>query len=163
MRLVLTPAVPAEPPVASSGDLPWALPDVQRLIRITLATLFVVLACFAGARNTAVWDDQLYWLVGAIAAMLVASYSWTLWILTGARALRIRQRALDVTARELIAVLRPAAVVGGDVDVQVIGTFLTAPGMTRYHRAGCQLIRGRATHVVQAGVGDLEPCGMCLP
>jgi hypothetical protein len=52
------------------------------------------------------------------------------------------------------------------VDVGVTDTALvTAPGMTRYHRPDCDVVRGKPTRTVSPAdlQGGLTTCGMCQP
>jgi len=135
---------------------PWKVDDFARLARFEIPSLIAIVACYIGAKHTETWDNQLYWVVGAIAAMLLAGAGWTGWLLVGSRALRRRQRQLaEVTVR---FGLRKSPQASFEVTV-------TGPKMTHFHRPDCPLARGRkvttATAEEQLARG-LTPCGVCL-
>jgi len=135
---------------------PWSLDDFARLARFEIPSVIAIVVCFVGAKHTESWDNQLYWIAGAMAAMLLAGAGWTGWLLVGTRALRWRQRRLGELTSQFSVVRRP--VVTTDVLV-------TGPKMTHFHRADCPLAHGRA---VKHGSSDqfeargLTPCGVCL-
>ena len=73
---------------------PWVLRDFGRLVRFEVLAFVAIVVCFVGARHTHDWDRQLYWIVGAMAAMLVSGVGWVVWLLVATRRLRQRQRRL---------------------------------------------------------------------
>ena len=144
---------------ASTTPLPWALRDLSRLVWFEIVSLIAILGCFVGARHTRVWDDQLYFIVGGIMALLLAGAGWAVWVLVGARALRERQRALVVAVAPLIASDVPTTAAGATVLVSGLG-------MTHFHRVGCAFAAGRpvaaATRAAHLRQGR-TPCGACRP
>jgi hypothetical protein len=140
----------------SAQATPWTLGDFGRLIRYQVPSFIAIVACFVGARQTNSWDQQMYWVVGAMAAMLFAGASWTSWLLVGARELRQRQRRLVVVTSRFATVPEPTLT--DDVTV-------TGRGMTHFHRPGCPLTHGRPVDTASPdehrGRG-LTPCGVCL-
>ena len=155
MRIALARAAPQ----ASDAPrrLPWTYPDLQRFVRTELLSFLGLVVCFVGARNTRSWDDQLLWIVGAFAAMLLAGWGWTGWMLAGSRALRARERA---------ALARGGRIASARRSASAAGVVVTGAGMTRYHRPDCTFARGRATTAVtaaQRASRDLMPCGACRP
>ena len=145
----------------SAPRLPWTFSAFSRFVLVQALMLVAILACFVGARHTKVWDHQLYWIVGAIAALLVAAGSWTVWLANGARGLRIRQHATDVAIAPLAErfTSAPASGIAGSALV-------SGPDMRRFHRADCPLVGNKAVVEVAADEVVAEgklPCGVCLP
>ncbi len=146
------PRVPGDPPPAT----PWALGDVGRLIRYQGAGFVAIVVCYVGADQTKAWNSQLYWIVGAMAGMLVAGASWVMWLLVAARGVRQRQRRLERVTAQLAAVRRA----GVTDDVLVTGA-----GMTHFHRASCVFVEGRRVTEAPAArhtARGLTPCKVCL-
>jgi hypothetical protein len=58
----------------------------------------------------------------------------------------------------------PALALGADVSA---ADLVSAPTMTRYHRAGCSFVAGKPGLVVATAVNHEKigrrPCGVCLP
>jgi hypothetical protein len=120
-------------------------------------SFIAIVVCFAGARQTETWDHQLYWVVGAMAAMLLAGAGWTGWLLVGSRELRHRQRRLAVLTAGM-ATPEVASVFTSDVTV-------AGRGMTHFHRPDCPLAQGRPVTSASAEehtAKGLTPCGVCF-
>jgi hypothetical protein len=135
---------------------PWRIEDAARLARFEIPSLIAIVVCFVGAKRTDTWDNQLYWIAGAMAAMLLAGAGWTEWLLVGTRALRRRQRRLAEVTSGLTVARRP------DVVTDVL---VTGPKMTHFHRTDCPLVRGRAASTGSSEdfeARGLTPCGVCL-
>lgn len=159
MRIALerVPANEAADEPVPPRRLPWTYADLQRLARTELLSFLGLVVCFVGARNTRSWDDQLLWIVGAFAAMLLAGWGWTGWMLAGSRALRARERSALARGRRIADARRAAP---------VAGLVVTAEGMTRYHRPDCVFVRGReivAGTAEQQTARGLVACGACRP
>lgn len=156
IRIVRTPRPAAAPADLTKQTAPWTPADFARLVRFEGPSLIAIVVCFVGARHTTDWGTQLYWVVGAMAAMLLAGAGWTSWLLVGSRNLRRRQRRLV----ELAPRPEPAHVTEASSD-----RLVTAPGMTHFHRAGCLLTEGRT---VTSGRREAfvkqgrTACGVCL-
>ncbi|HVU72787.1 MAG TPA: hypothetical protein VHE83_07485 [Mycobacteriales bacterium] len=156
MRLAFAqvPAREAEPP----RRLPWTYADLQRLVRTELLSFLGLVVCFVGARNTRAWDDQLLWIVGALAAMLLAGWGWTGWMLAGSRALRARERAALARGGAIAARRRRRS--------HATGLVVTAAGMRHFHRPDCVFARDRPTTAATAEASaaqGLIACGACRP
>jgi hypothetical protein len=156
IRIVRTPRPAAAPADLTAQSAPWRLADLGRLARFEVPSLIAIVVCFVGARHTDNWGHQLYWIVGAIAAMLLAGAGWTAWLLVGARSLRRRQRRLGELTSLLVP--PPTRPMGPD-------RLVTARGMTHFHRVGCLLTEGRKLTSGQRKTlvaRGLTPCGVCL-
>jgi hypothetical protein len=148
------------PKGAASGGAnqvaPWSLSDFGRLLRYEVPSLLAVLACFVGARHATSWDAQIYWVVGAMGATVLAGIGWSTWLVVGGRNVRVRQRRLEQAVGTLTARRHLRTVVGLTV---------TGRGMTRFHRPDCPLTAGRtvtATTTEEHLARSLTPCGVCL-
>jgi hypothetical protein len=156
IRLVRAPRGAGTRASTPDQTTPWRLTDFGRLLRFEVPAVIAIVACFVGARQTETWGNQLYWVVGAMAALLLAGAGWTTWLLVGARSLRHRQRRLADLSSGLVPAHEPTF----RADVVV-----TKSNMTHFHRPDCLLARGRA--VTKAPPEDLlaqgvTPCGVCL-
>ena len=135
---------------------PWVLRDLARLVRFEGVAFVAIVVCFVGARHTRTWDDQLYWIVGAMAAMLVSGIGWIAWLLGATRKLRQRQRRLAELTARIRGRVRPDA----SVDLM-----LAAPRMKHFHRAGCSFVAGRSATAATAeehAEHGLNPCPVCI-
>ena len=145
----------------SAPRVPWTFSAFSRFVLMQVLMLVAILACFIGARHTRIWDHQLYWLVGAITALLVAAGGWTVWLANGARGLRVRQLATDAAIVPLAERFTSAPASGIARSALVSG-----PDMRRFHRADCPLAETKAVVEVAADEVVAEgklPCGVCLP
>ena len=93
--------------------------------------------------------DHGLWLGVAVFGLLVAGLGNALTVVAGRG--RITSRVGAVTIEGLGDEGRAVATAG----------FVTVPGLTRYHRPGCQLVIGK--DVVPVGSESLRPCGLCQP
>jgi hypothetical protein len=147
---------------ATSTRGPWTTDEVARLVVANAVGFAVVVA---GAFETTISDDvlrtRLSWLQVSVLGLVIAAVANGMWLL--------RVRTTLVLARE--AVLDPAhrAWLAGPVAAaaQDGSTVLVAgDGMTRYHRASCQLVAGRATRARTRAEHEregLSPCEVCEP
>lgn len=162
IRIVRTPRPAAAPVDLSKRTAPWTPADFARLLRFEVPSIIAIVVCFVGARHTSDWGHQLYWIVGAMAAMLLAGAGWTTWLLVGSRTLRRRQRRLVELAVRVVPLPITAAAKPTKAEQDRL---VTAPGMTHFHRAGCMLTEGRKVRAGRREVlldRGLTPCGVCL-
>lgn len=156
MRLIVRAPRTAGVSAPANQSTPWSLRDFARLLRFQVPGVIALVVCYVGARQTSNWDHQLYWIVGAMAAMLFTGTGWTAWLLVGSRALRRRQRRLaELTSRLAVPHRVPLSE----------GVAVAGPKMTRFHRPDCPLARGREVSVATPGeylTRGLTPCGVCM-
>ncbi|MFN2582483.1 MAG: hypothetical protein ABR498_07065 [Candidatus Dormibacteria bacterium] len=143
--------------ISATQTTPWTLSDFARLLRFEVPSFIAVVVCFVGARQADTWDAQLYWVVGGMAAMLLAGAGWTGWFLVGTRELRRRQRRLAALTSRIA--MPPAA------DPFAADVTVTGRGMTHFHQPDCPLAQGRPVTAASAdehSAQGLTPCGVCL-
>ena len=120
---------------------------------------FLVLAlAWWAISGTGQVESQVNWLVVAVAALGVSLAACLGWLFVGSRRIALRRMQLTASVAGKFA-----AVPGPSMAPEEL---VAAVSMTRYHRADCQLVRGkeappdrRSAHE-QAG---RTPCGVCRP
>ena len=135
---------------------PWQPGDTPAVLSLNALAAVGVVVCWIGSATEVRFHDSLYWLQGAIVAVLVASVANGLWLVAGMRQLRARRRVLIETwPRQQPSSASP-------LEPRVV----TVDRMTTYHRPSCLLVAGKA---LRSGTrAALErthkrPCGMCQP
>lgn len=149
-------------------DGPWNRSDLTALSARVLLAGVGLLVAWIGCSGTVEWTNQQAWTAGAIGALVVLLTGASAWLQCGLRNLRDAER-------EMLAVVQVreagpqapsrapvAAASNGHPDVP----FVTAEGMTLYHRPSCLLVRAKALRPVtesETQVRALTPCRMCQP
>jgi hypothetical protein len=150
--------------VLPTGSMPWHIGDVQRLL-LTLALAAIgITASWVGISGTVVWSRQMLWLAVGIASTAVAGVGVMAWLLTAFRAVRVRQsRMADGLAARLVLDDDVASTTNDEVASDP-SQLVAAPAMTRFHRADCPLVAGKAAAALTAARrARLRPCGVCRP
>jgi hypothetical protein len=133
--------------------------DLLGLWASIVAGAVLLLVSWWGASASAEQSRQVFWIDIGVVGVIVAGVGIAAWLLTGRRAIGERRVALLPTrAATPSAAVRPAS--AGKEEL------VSAPGLTRYHRAGCPMVVGKATRTAtDAGhrAAGLEPCGICRP
>lgn len=112
--------------------------------------------------GTAEAATQQRWLDVGVVAVILATVGDAVYLLAGRRSVRSRQRSLALR----LARLTDAGVTTDNTVETDSGTVVTAARMSRYHRADCLLVQGKA--VTRGSVGENQragrrPCGVCMP
>src|SRR4051794_4282881 len=140
----------------SARTQPWRPGDTPAVLTLNALAAVGVVVCWIGSATELRFHDTLYWLQGAIVAVLIASVANGLWLVAGMRQLRARRRVLIETWPRQAS--SPAKVREPEV--------VTAERMTTYHRPSCLLVAGKA---LRSGTRSAlerrqkQPCGMCQP
>lgn len=129
-------------------------------VYLVQAAGFLLLAiAWWGTSGSGKLETQVDWLVLAVAALLLSLASCLGWLFFGHRRIALRRAQLAAALRAKFDAVPAGA---GAVRTDPVA----ATSMTHFHRAECQLVRGkdvrpgpRATHE-QAG---RTPCGVCRP
>ena len=134
----------------------WHHDEVFRLVATGTASALLLLFAYIGASGTAHLDQQGLWLDLAIGGLLLGGFGATSFLLAGFRRVYLDVGGLLEAGRTPAA---PAAFSAGAPLVSVAGT-------TRFHRASCLLVDGKAAvpgsreEHLQAG---RTSCEMCRP
>ena len=135
---------------------PWTRSDIIALSALVAAGLTGLVAGWTGTSGEPVHASQTAWLDLGIAGLIVTGAGIALWLMRGRRAVGQRRAALladvDPGAADVHA---PAAV--------ATAALVAMTGMSRYHRADCELVAGKRVRRVRAGQTGLTPCGVCEP
>lgn len=149
------------PQSAHSGVSPWNAKQ-----RLTLAVLLAVgvvglFAGYVGTSGTLRVSRQVAWVNVAGAALLVSGAGVVMFLTTARREIGRRRLSLfgDVGVDGAASVALRAGIDAADL--------VSAPTMTKYHRADCSFVDDKpglkvATAVDHEKIGK-RPCGVCLP
>lgn len=147
---------------------PWDTKDVARLAIVSAVGVIAVVFCWYGGSGAKTLDDQLPWLVGAIAGSGVIVSALVAWLIAGFRTVRLTEHE---TVRRLLPLMErlPGASAPASADDHY-GTDRVAvvPGSQRYHRTDCRMIVGKAGVIFldqedAQTLHDLGACGICRP
>ena len=139
---------------------PWTAK--QRLMLAVLLAFGVVglISGYAGTSGTLRLSRQVVW-VNVAGAALIFSGAGVVLFLTAARC-AVGRRRLSLFG-DLGAVGATAADMTADLSA---ADLVTAPTMTRYHRADCSFVDGKSDLKVASSVDHQkvgkQPCGVCL-
>jgi len=140
----------------------------QLTTRLMLAGGGLVLSWYGAARTTDI-SAQVRWLNVAVLATVGSGVANAIWLARTKHALVARRRLL--TASILSAVPDPLAFNASDATNAVDAApprgdvTVSAPAMTRYHRARCILVEGKVVdpYVPAEEPGDgRRPCEICF-
>jgi hypothetical protein len=160
--------------VSGAGALsrePWTRIDLAGLLTFALIGLAGLGVAVAQARGALRADDQELWIDVGVGAVTFGAVGNGLFLLQGRRRVSARRRLLlrpdpgPVVLRALPddTAGRGLARGGGPGGA---GPLVAAPPMTRYHRAGCHLVAGKAA-VAQTRhdheAASRRPCAICRP
>jgi hypothetical protein len=142
-------------------DAPWRTGDLLRAAALAGFGLAGVAAAWLGASGRADWADELPWASFGAVATSVAVLGLVTWLVAGLR--RVAQLRREVLPLVKVAAARRVAA-GRAASTVPAGDFVVAPGMTRFHAAGCPLASGKPVRLLDAGDAEaagLVPCGVC--
>jgi hypothetical protein len=145
------------------SDAPWRKADLLGSAVLGGAGLAGLVVAWYGGSDQADWPDALPWASLGAVATTVAMLGLVAWLVSGFRRVRrLRREVLPalhahVGARRVAQTVAPTAGSAG---------FVTAAGMTRFHRPGCPLVArkpARPLAVDEFRACGLVPCGVCAP
>lgn len=142
-------------------DAPWRTADLLGSAVITGAGLTGVVGAWYGGSDQADWPDALPWVSLGSVAITVAMLGLVAWLVSGFRRVR-RLRREVLPALHAYAGTRGAAAAGAQASGSA--GFVTAAGMTRFHRPGCPLVAGKPVRPLPVNTPEgsaLVPCGVC--
>jgi hypothetical protein len=142
------------------GSTPWSLGDAQRLLVRLLLGLAVIVAAWIGASGTLTWRNQVIWTAVGTGGVLIAVMGGAGWLLPAFGAIKMHQRAVKL---DLIAITNKSTVAHATAKA-LPNAALWAPGMTKFHAGGCDLVVGKKTQYLsdeECRRLELLPCGMC--
>jgi hypothetical protein len=146
---------------AETPASPWTAK--QRLMLAVLLAIGVagLIAGYAGTSGTLRVSRQVVWVNVAGTALLVSGAGVVLFLTAARRAIGRRRLRLfgDLGAAQGATVDQSAGIAAADL--------VSAPTMTKYHRADCSFVDGKgdlkvASSVDHQKVGK-QACGVCLP
>ena len=132
--------------------LPWELSQLVRLSVWTTVALVVVLAGWLGVSGQAALTAQFAWASLCILGLVISGLANIAWLLAGRRALGVRLAAVtaQLTAHRCSAAAATAASDSAAVTTAPTPhvaldalALVASTAMTRFHGAGCPLVRGK--------------------
>jgi hypothetical protein len=139
---------------------PWT--TMQRLLLAVLLAVGVVglIAGYTGTSGTLRVSRQVGWVNVAGAALLVSGAGVVLFLTAGRREIGRRRLSLFGGAEGAVVAVETASALSA-------ADLVSAPTMTKYHRADCPFVTGKpglagGTAVAHEKAGR-RPCGVCLP
>lgn len=142
--------------------VPWTWSDARTgFLTTTIGACLLVWASWESSGTAAVQDQTTWMAVGILAVTLIAAGS-SFWVMSGRRAVRLRQVTLLGNVEEVQLLACPAP----RTRPITVSPFVAVPGAGRYHRGSCLLVRGKVVHRVPADVDQqngLRRCEMCEP
>jgi hypothetical protein len=152
--------------------VPWRYSDFILVYATTLVGAVGLLVAWYGSGGSTRLSTQVGWTDLGIAAVLMSGVGNTLWLVSGQRAVGARRRLVPLNAGEL----GPAPILGAPgiyVDARDRTLVddpqqrpVSAPTMTRYHRAACPLVAGKSVRAASRArheAAGRRPCGICEP
>lgn len=139
-----------------AGPLPWRVTDLVVLWVGVVAGATLLLLAWWGASATANETRQVAWIDLGACGVIVAGAALVSWVLAGRRAIGARRV-------RLLPDVAPSAEAS---DAQPEERLVSAPRHTRYHRADCPMVAGKATRAATAArhrTAGRQPCGVCRP
>lgn len=143
-----------------SHSLPWTRPSLVLCAVVVAAGAALVASGWYQASDEVAYDDQVLGLGMAIGGAALAAIAAAAALL-GAR---------SAVARREVAALERMMALPSPTSLVVVGVgesgLVAGPEMRRFHRADCELARGRGWDTVSRSVHEAEnrtPCGMCQP
>ena len=145
------------PPEKLPG-FPWTADEAMRLAGMVGAGAVVCTIAWAVASSRPSVGSQVDMVSLGVGGLVLAMFGQASWLLRG-------RRAVGARARHLLGAGPPVPVheAAGRGEA---GVLVGGPGLRWYHRADCQLARGRDLDA--AGRAEHEacgrsPCGVCRP
>jgi hypothetical protein len=132
---------------------------------MTVIAAVSLIGCWYWASGEYAFDDQKTALDLAVITVVLANLVGALLVLAGRRAVRVRRARLLCDMPGALA-RRAVAPHSSDVDPRDRAGLVGGAGLTRYHRAGCQLASGRDWPEASQQTHEQEgrrPCGVCRP
>lgn len=129
----------------------WTRGSAAASTLLAVLSLAGIVVSWVGASGKTHLEDEVPWLVVGVVALTLGGLAASTWLGRGLRSIRAERVALR---RRLLAmdVGRAATGDGGEV-------WVTAPGMTRVHRPGCEFVRGKA--VTEVAPDAAAECAVC--
>lgn len=146
----------------SGARAPWHAGNQLSLAFLSLLGLGGIVLSWWMVAGTAETATQQSWLDLGVVALLLAATGDALHLLNGRR--RVRRRQQLVALR--LAALTDGDAAAGELIVDSAAGVVTAPRMSRYHRADCLLVRGKTVSsgsVAENRHAGRRPCGVCTP
>jgi hypothetical protein len=134
----------------------WLFGDLVKLVLRSIFGLVGIGAAWFGCSGTIVFRDNLIWIAAGVTATIIGLTGPISWLIRGIAG--VKRAAADVA---WAARAEEAALMVARPHEESGGALVSAAGMRRYHRPGCELVSGKPVHQVSGD--DLLPCGMCNP
>lgn len=177
-EVVQLPAGALRMPVARTNDLvldiadpvtPWRRRDLVVSGAVLAAGLVGVFVCWYIGAGKLTYTDQVPWLVNSIMCGIISVLGCVYWLVRGFRQVNLMQRDVERWLAPWLAEQHASRALSDAVtDALPVesGALVSAPTMTRVHRAHCPMVRGKAGVAVvtelEISHRNLSECGACF-
>jgi len=148
--------------------VPWRLGDLYLLLGLVGLGAVLIGIAGLGAQHKSALADGVPWVNLAVGGVILVGIGAALWVLAGMRANSELRRLVLAELRSYTdpdaAAAAPRLPVdshNGSESGAEVGTFVTARGMTRYHRPTCVLVAGKTVEHFDSVPADRRPCDIC--
>lgn len=145
------------------GPEPWARRDVLLPALLTVLGLVGLVVGWLGISDTVSLSRQSRWLGLGIGAVVLGALGVVLWLVAGLTNLgRLRREVLADLARRAAEDARSQP----DEVIEHAARWGIVAGMRHHHRAGCELLEGKAVRWLDAAevaAAGSAACGICRP
>ncbi|MHB8463521.1 MAG: hypothetical protein ACYDH6_18635 [Acidimicrobiales bacterium] len=155
------------------SPLPWrASHAIAAAAGMTVGATGLVASWWATSR-TARLSALIGWMNLGAASVMVIGATLAMVVMTGRRAIGLRQAQLSAVLEGFLVTRLPLVDIAGSADATDVAVdaggrrarLVWAPGMTRYHREGCQLALGKQVRAASLNAHEKagrRPCAMCV-
>jgi hypothetical protein len=147
-------------------ESPWGRPHAIVSSAIVAVGAGLGIVGWVGLSGENTFREQSNWLVLAVFAAVLISIGMSVWLLFGLREVRRGEREILAEIRRRRADRARERDRGDRERFVGTGTLVTAPQLTRFHRADCRLVRAKQFETVSradARARGLQECGVCRP
>lgn len=146
------------------ANAPWRLRAASSAARSLVVGAAGITAAWVGASGTVALRTQLLWLMAGGAALIVAGFGMSNWLLVGMREIRVLQR--EVLEGLDVRCVRPGPT-GSPAELAASELSVCAPrGARHFHRTTCAMVHGKDVESRSAAAfacAGLSRCGVCRP
>jgi hypothetical protein len=161
---------PLDPKALERGAAPALGPfTVDRLLLLVVVNIAGITLVTTGwwmASGLSHPGPQIAWVNVSLLGLLVAGAANGVWLAQGRRAVTLARAAVLPAPRRDEGPTRSTAAAATRAADLNVGALVTGPGMTRYHRASCALVAGKAIIPADSGAhqaAGLDACEVCRP
>ena len=156
---------PATAPPANGRRFLWLPGDALTLVWTTIGGFTTIVVSYLGVSSTDRYGTQQAWVALGVGAVVLTGIGNAIWLAAGARAVAQRRHRVLERLHALTVTMSDEPVTTLELPAAVDDRLVATATMTRFHRAGCALARGKDVQAASAEehqAAGRRPCGVCL-